>query len=161
MALQTPLNQNRDVNGYVVFDNTGMPFSVQNTFITLTLDNVSTVTVPSGPALSYTAFFKYSSSKNVWVLPASTPTLTLPTSTSASTLAQLNPQVRSNLTPGQTIQFLWSNDTLGSFLITQAGNYLVTQAGNALITQKQSNDVLGFNTDYVSVSIEFYSQAIN
>lgn len=107
----------RDIQSFSIAANTGLPFSDINFRFTLT-DNttVKTLTIPatSDPSQnSYTAVIKYGVQGPefpvVWVLPAATPTLTLPDGTPTASLSQLNPEVRT-VVPGQVIQFLSNND---------------------------------------------------
>jgi len=118
----TKLNQIRDINGYITQENNGLPFSLENQYFTLTVSTVKSVTVPSGNTKSYTAYFEYSDGADVWVLPASSPTLTAPSGTVTATLAQLNPKVRTVL-PGQSIQILYANTDSGVTTVSVGISY--------------------------------------
>lgn len=106
----------RDIQGYPIADNTGVPFSDHNIRFVISNNTVLSVTIPTVPTLesnSYTIKFKFvsvgSEFPSVWVLPASTPPLTVPNGTPTATLSQLNPDVRT-VVPGQVLQFISDND---------------------------------------------------
>lgn len=83
-------------------------FSNLNQYLTLTASTVNTAVVPtdiSNPNAVILAYFKFTLGATVWVLPNSSPTLTLPTSTAALTMAEMNPSGRV-VTLGQTLQFI-------------------------------------------------------
>jgi len=109
--MSQPLSIIRDINGYpttgefqcLVFTNTAQYF-------TLTANSVTTVTVPAGNYSRLMANIKAAVAAEdplVWVLPAASPTLTLPSGTVAATLAELNPGCKV-VVPGQVLQFLTS-----------------------------------------------------
>jgi hypothetical protein len=117
MLGNTSLTLNRDLNGYPLTTLSGLPFSIINQYFTLTAMDVTTVTVPESNAHSYTAFFTYTPGADVWVLPASTPTLTAPNGTVTSTLAQLCPGART-VVPGQTLQLLYNNTVYAESVVS-------------------------------------------
>lgn len=104
--MATPLSLTRDVNGYpTTGQRTSMKFSDLNQYFTLTQNAVKTVTVPVNNSSRMMAVFTYSSGANVFVLPASTPTLTAPNGTVTATLATMNPGAR-EVVGGQVLQML-------------------------------------------------------
>lgn len=114
---KTQMIQTRDMNGNVVTSLGARAFSVNNFFFTLTADTVKTVTVPATLRGDlFIACFTYSDvTADVWVLPASTPTLALPSGTVTATLAELRPSQRL-VVPGQVIQMRYgaTNPTGGA-----------------------------------------------
>lgn len=106
MSNGTKLNLIRDINGYAT---QGVPFSDKNIYFSLTQNSVTNVTIPATWSdASYAMYMLVTTGKNVYVLPAASPTLTAPTGTPTATLAQLiNPNfpIRT-VVPGQALQFL-------------------------------------------------------
>lgn len=100
----TQLVLTRDATGAVSY---GLPFSDTNSLFTLAVNTEITIVAPT-TASRYVAIFSYEPGTKVWVSTGLTSIL-LPTSTPASTLAQLNPQVR-EVNPGATLRFM-TNDT--------------------------------------------------
>jgi hypothetical protein len=107
--MATPLSISRDING---FQTTGSEscrkFSDLAQFFTLTASTVKTVTVPLNNSSKMMAHFTFSSDTtpaNVWVLPAASPVLALPTGTVTLTTAELNPGQR-EVVGGQVLQLL-------------------------------------------------------
>jgi hypothetical protein len=104
-----PLSIVRDINGYPT---TGvfqcLSFTDTAQYFTLTANTIKVVTVPVGNYQRLMANIKVeieTGNPVVWVLPAASPTLTLPSGTVTLTLAEVNPGAKLVL-PGQTLQFL-------------------------------------------------------
>lgn len=111
-----PLNISRDITGNPTTGTlTGLKPSDICYYFTLTQDTVKTMLVP-GNAFPITSqsissaprtlcYFTFGGTGDVWVLPSSAPTLTLPSGTVTATTAILNPTAK-ELVAGQTLQFL-------------------------------------------------------
>lgn len=101
----------RDIAGYpTTGEQTGTKFTDTAQYFTLTASTVENVTVPRTGATRMLAKFKVVSlTQNavVWVLPAASPTLTLPTGTVTATTATMNPSAR-EVVAGQSLQLLTS-----------------------------------------------------
>ena len=107
-----------DLNGRTTYTDAGRSFTPINIRIVLQSNTVFSLVVPypsgspnaQGQSLpsAYTAYFNYGGTAyGIWVLPAATPTITLPPVGSYDmSQAQLNPRVRRVL-PGQTLQFIF------------------------------------------------------
>lgn len=96
----------RDNSGAVAY---GLSFCDNNQYTVLTTDTEYTLTVPTTTNFSYfNAVFSITPGGNVWASDGAT-TLTLPTTSFASTQAQLNPTVRL-VKAGDTLRFR-SGDT--------------------------------------------------
>jgi len=105
MTQATPLNQIRDINGYVHDPIYGVSFTAQNQDVELTADVVTSIVVPSGPATDLIADIKVTD--DTFILPDSTPVLTAPTGVVRDTKAQLIlSQMSRRVKAGQTLQFL-------------------------------------------------------
>lgn len=100
-----------DIDGkQITGSTTASKLSVNNQFISLAADTVAAITVPIIPGIVEGTLFAIITAARVstsvpvrvWILPAASPTLTLPT-TLANTLASLT-DTRTSLIPGQTIQ---------------------------------------------------------
>jgi hypothetical protein len=117
MATPLPLNIVRDINGYPLnSDDAALAFAPLAQYVLLVANTVTTVTVPQNPSPTFggrkmLAKFVFGNPSGalsqVWVLPAATPTLTLPTTTVTETLSVLSPAAREVL-PGQVLQLLTS-----------------------------------------------------
>lgn len=110
--MTTALKTQRDLNGNPTtgFNSGNIPSDTCQ-FFTLTANVVTTVTVPS-PTFNSKLFARFTfgvatGNVMVWVLPASAPTLALPSGTVTATIAELNP-LPMIVNPGQTLQFLTS-----------------------------------------------------
>ncbi len=107
-ARLTSLSIVRDINGYPQTQaNDARAFSSANQDFTLTASSITTVTVPSFPNanIGVLAYFYFTPNKEVYVLPAAAPTLTVASGTVRETLATINPLTRP-VVQGQSIQFL-------------------------------------------------------
>ena len=115
--MSTPLKLIRDQNNQPIFSSEiGLQFSDINQYFLLTANVVTNVTVPANNSPSFgsnkmVAIIRYgnpaSGMCNVWVLPAASPVLALPTGTVTATTAILSPGAR-EVVPGQVLQFLTS-----------------------------------------------------
>lgn len=109
--MPTPLMITRDIGGYpTTGEESCRRFSGIGQYFTLTASTVKSVTVPSNGGSRMMAHFSYgidTGNANVWVLPAASPTLTLPNGTVTSTLAELSP-VNREVVAGQVLQLLTS-----------------------------------------------------
>lgn len=95
--MATTLVLGRDINGNVTYE---VEWSDTKVATTLAPDVEQTTVVPDGVNL---AFFSVSEGTNVWVGRGSAP-ITLPGAAFASTIAELNPQLRP-VEPGETLRF--------------------------------------------------------
>lgn len=125
------INQLRDINGFVITTLGARAQSPINQYFTLTASTVKTVTVPNSSARNYVAFFKYTPGTDVWMLPAATPTLTLPTGTVTETLAVLRPET-ALVIPGQTLQFIYVTQTGSGMYDVAVGIEYYSNTQNAL-----------------------------
>ena len=114
-----PLTTTRDINGYqTTGSQSGRRFSDLTQYFELsaTPATVTSVTVPPNPNPTFggsrmlACFEFYDPAGNVpgvWILPAATPTLGLPSGTVTVGTQELNPQNR-EVNPGQVLQFISS-----------------------------------------------------
>ena len=111
-----PLSISKDINGLVTTgEESCRAFTdVAHRFI-LSANTVEVVTVPQNPTPTFggrkmMAHFEFAIATGnpvVWVLPAASPTLTLPDGTVTLTISELNPGPR-EVIAGQTLQLLTS-----------------------------------------------------
>ena len=108
ISLPQRLSISRDDNGYpTTGEYTCLSFTLGQYF-TLTANTIKVVTVPNYPYLRLMADIKVeieTGNPVVWVLPAATPTLTLPNGTVTETHAEVNPECKV-VYPNQVLQFL-------------------------------------------------------
>lgn len=117
MALATVYSQSRDAGGYIIRQGNALQFTPINHYFTLTegAGSPTSVVVPnSSSANAYVAEIRLGNlgtNGAVFLLPAASPTLTLPNGTAALTLATIVPQdgLRCVVVAGQTLQFLYTS----------------------------------------------------
>lgn len=106
--MSTQLFITRSNNGYPTSGSlTCYRFSDTNQQFELAANTVTTITAPTGTTTQLAALFSYTPDASVWVLPAATPTLVLPTTTVTFIGSVLNPIMR-EVYAGQSIQLLTS-----------------------------------------------------
>lgn len=104
MTTATPLNQIRDMNGYIHDPIFGTSFTQQNQDVELTTDVAVSVTVPSGPATNMIADIKVTA--DTFILPDATPLISPPSGLVRDTKTQLIlSQMSRRVRAGQVLQF--------------------------------------------------------
>ena len=136
MANATLYSQSRDVQGMVIEYGNALQFTPVNQFFTLTAGgSPTTFTVPNaGNALAYIMEINLGTLGTngvVYVLPAATPTLALPTGTVTATTAQLVfDGIRRVVLPGQTLQIIYGSADGTPDTISVGVSYYANSANN-------------------------------